>query len=521
MRLVKLLREESGQSLVLMALMVTALLGFIGLVVDIGWYQVQVARAQKAADAAALAGVVYLPGNPTTANTTALAEATKNGFTNGVGGTTVVTTQDPISNKVLRVSVNAQVRPWFSRLFGITSFPAATKARAEFILPVPMGSPLDYYGVATLCNNSGTCSGVTSATGVGTLASQGFWGSILTKGANRSNGDAYSTYWNPNPTLNAGYDPLGYSYIVDFPAGTTGGSVWVFDPIFCAVGRKSANPGMGQRLGIGDFWYNTTNRQVTTEFKLWNMNGSPYTTSDDTMVASDGGLFTNMDYVDAGPNYQGDDNYGAGYNGSGSTDCQANIYHNRWWLLATGLSEGQYRLQVVTSAGASNQNANNEFGLQVTSITGPGGRVYGQSRMCAYVNVVGTSLFYLAQIEAVHAGKTLEIRLFDPGDFANTTLRIKLPGSAGYSNATFSYTADNGRFGNNVTSVVTNDGTNLYQNSWMTINVTLATNYAAPTPPGEPGPGWFKIEFQTAGSGVDVATWEVNIRGNPVHLVTP
>src|SRR5258705_1674262 len=140
-----------------------------------------------------------------------------------------------------------------------------------------------------------------------------------------------------------------------------------------------------------------------------------------------------MDYVDKGPNYSGNRDYG-GYGGASSADCAASPYHSAWWRLASGLSEGQYRLQVVTSAGTTAQNALNNFGIQVTTTFGSGARVYGQSRMCAEVNIASsTALFYIAQVDAVHAGKTLEIRLFDPGDITNTTLRIKQPTATGYA----------------------------------------------------------------------------------------
>ena len=37
---------------------------------------------------------------------------------------------------------------------------------------------------------------------------------------------------------------------------------------------------------------------------------------------------------------------------------------------------------------------------------------------------------------------------------------------------------------------------------------------------GESQPGWWKIEYQVNG-GNDTTTWEVNVLGNPVHLVVP
>ena len=63
-------------------------------------------------------------------------------------------------------------------------------AKAEFILPVPMGSPQNYYGVGFYESKAGVL-GVHDPGG-GTLASQGFWGAIFTSGGLRENGDRYA-----------------------------------------------------------------------------------------------------------------------------------------------------------------------------------------------------------------------------------------------------------------------------------------------------------------------------------------
>jgi hypothetical protein len=536
-------RDERGQSFIMVALMLTALLGFIGIVIDVGWYEVNLVRVQRAADAAALAGVVYLPGNLIGGRSAARAEATKNGFTDvslgGPAGTFVTADQDPVNTKIMLTSVTTPVRTYFAQLFGVTSFTASRRARAEFILPVPMGSPQAWFGVNVLCRNGDTppaCPGVTSATGAGTLASQGFWGAVEMKGSTRGNGDAYSTYYNANGTggLNQGYDPLGYSYVVEFPAGTTNGKVWIYDPMFCATGQRTSSP--NNRLGAGDTWFGNGGTGVTSDFKLWDMQGTPYSTTDDTLVATDGGLFTGMNDADYSANFRGDQQWGGGASGGGLGDCSASPYHNNWWLLASGLSEGDYRLQVstTTATASTSQDALNAFGIQATSSAGASARVYGQSRMCVTMNVdSGTSVFYLAQIDAVHAGKTLEIKLFDAGDISNTVLRIKMPGPAGYTYANFTWTST-GWHGPNpvrtsggpVSSLLTSGasaGTGYFQNEWLTMSIPLPASYgtAGITPPGEPGPGWWKIEYTTGANGLEVTTWEVNIRGNPVHLVIP
>jgi hypothetical protein len=48
--------------------------------------------------------------------------------------------------------------------------------------------------------------------------------------------------------------------------------------------------------------------------------------------------------------------------------------------------------------------------------------------------------------------------------------------------------------------------------------------YAAPIPPGIPGPGWWKIRYvmsgNTSDNAYDLVTLKVSLRGSPVHLVT-
>src|SRR5437870_2745200 len=188
MRTAKFRREQRGQVLVIVAIMIVALLGFTGLVTDVAWYEVNLMRIQRAADAAALAGVVYLPGNVAGAQAAAQQEATKNGYTDGAVGVTVTATPEALNNRILSVSVAAPVRSWFARLLGVTQFNARRNARAEFVLPVPMGSPEDYYGINVVCGNADTspnCPQVPSATGAGNLAPLGFFGGVEARGTER------------------------------------------------------------------------------------------------------------------------------------------------------------------------------------------------------------------------------------------------------------------------------------------------------------------------------------------------
>src|SRR5256885_621950 len=115
--------DDRGQVIVVGALLMTLLLAIVGLGVDISWYQFNLIRMQRAADAAALAGVVYLPGNQAGAFSAAYAEATKNGFTNGAGGVTVVPRQHAINNRMLEGTIQGPVQTYFAR-------PARPEARS-------------------------------------------------------------------------------------------------------------------------------------------------------------------------------------------------------------------------------------------------------------------------------------------------------------------------------------------------------------------------------------------------------
>ena len=150
--------RERGQALVLFVLMSLVMIGSVAIVTDISWLWYGNQRMQRAADAAALAGAIYLPGNPTLAYSTARAEATKNGYTSGTGGITVTPLQDVTNKRRLLVTVSGRVNSFFAQALGISSFGTQASSKAEYVLPVPMGSPDDYYGVgdflATVTNTN-------------------------------------------------------------------------------------------------------------------------------------------------------------------------------------------------------------------------------------------------------------------------------------------------------------------------------------------------------------------------------
>ena len=136
-----------GQILVIFAFLLTILIGFSAFVVDVAWIWANELRVQRAADAGALAGVVNLPGQVVSAKNDAWDETRKNGYRNGVDGVVVTPRQDPDNPRRMLVTVSAPVDTFFMGLFGYDQVTVTRTAKADFVLPVPMGSPLNYYGV--------------------------------------------------------------------------------------------------------------------------------------------------------------------------------------------------------------------------------------------------------------------------------------------------------------------------------------------------------------------------------------
>jgi hypothetical protein len=377
------------------------------------------------------------------------------------------------------------------------------------------------------------------------LNPRGFWGTLNTQGAENINGDAHQPYYDTRtggvaPACSSVTDPDRacydaneyYNYAIEMPAGSTGGAVYVYDPGFCAVDEDK---------GTGDRWFGG-NAAVSTFYTLYNTQGTLSEIGDDgAPIAASDFRFRNMDADDST------------MGGSGGDECQylgdglygdGRDWHNRWYLLASGLTGGTngtvYRLHTSSTdpAGLTAQlstNGENSFAI-FASASGGAPKVYGIGAMQAYTPLTangGTvaSEFYLAQIEAVHAGKTVEIHLWDPGDTQNLAaqLQILVPNAGGWAPTSFTWTSQIGttNTGNtdscdgatgSGTGVTTNTGgTSLFNGCWITIQAVIPAGYTAPQD------GWWKIRYNMTGNDTsfDVTTWKVNIIGNPVHLILP
>jgi hypothetical protein len=539
--------QQAGQIIVVFALMLTVLIGLVGIAIDVTYAWRNGLQVQRAADAAAMAGVVYLPGDVSNGEAKAIAIAAVNGYTTGV--TAAPTSGD---SRKMDVTITTQVPTFFIGLFGINTWTVSRTARAAYIMPVPMGSPLAYFGVGCYVLKSGNqspvpgCattgngqSGVTSDnsafTGSNSLGSLGAWGAISAPGGDEQNGDAYATENNStgsplnnvmypaSPTGADGYK--GYFYTVTLPSG---GSVKVFDPDFCAMGVGTAG-----NYGAGDHWVGSAaGSPVSTYYTLWDTHNVPLIPSSWTVVTSSGSTFENHNGSDTG-------NGGP----TGQPACNT-TYHNKWWTFATEPA-GTYELQASTTnpSGAAETSdgtdAQNMFAIEATGVGSP--TVCGYDKMAVYNNLSANNVlqqFYIAKVDkATGAGKTLTIDLFDIGDSTAGTIQILSPDTSGspvpvkFNYTTFKYDSTLSHVGppgnclagksdacsdNGVPSItVSGSGGTSFNNTWIEITIPLGTTYGAN---GLWQGGWWQVQYNvTAGS--DLTTWSVNVNGNPVHLV--
>lgn len=127
-------REESGQGLVVGALVMVVILGFAAMAVDVGLFLHERRDLQNAADAAALAGVQELPGSPHDAQLKAEEWAHNNGIdVDELEAIEISTTH--AANDTITVQVKRDVPFVFARVLGFTSDTMRADATAR------VGSP--------------------------------------------------------------------------------------------------------------------------------------------------------------------------------------------------------------------------------------------------------------------------------------------------------------------------------------------------------------------------------------------
>ena len=246
--------------------------------------------------------------------------------------------------------------------------------------------------------------------------------------------------------------PAGYDYTLELPGGS--GQVRLFDPMFCATGDN----GHGGSYGAGDHWTVTPRDTIAARSRsptaCTTRKGTPANTADDGAPVADAHLRPRDE--DDG-RLQRRVRHAAEHADANRQDCASSAAHNQWVTLGERPRGRHLPPQRQHQPRAANRNVGAENLFSIWVVSGGAARVYGSGRMAAYTNLNGgLQAFYFAQIERVHAGKMMEIELFDPGEVSgNGFLRIQTPNGNAYNYATFDWSSDDGRSGTDVSPIQT------------------------------------------------------------------
>ncbi|MGA7172521.1 MAG: pilus assembly protein TadG-related protein [Candidatus Dormiibacterota bacterium] len=181
---------QKGQVLLIFALTAIVLFAIMGLAIDAGISYLHSDQQEKAASAAALSGVSYLPGDMTDATREALLTAQRDGYTNTSGTPTsaiTVSVSEPANTtNELTVSITAPAPVYFLDLFGFGQHEVTSSATAEYLPPIQLGQPGNSLG--------STEQEIADQTGEYFLRTEGY-------GNPRSEGDAFTpTPYDDNTT---------------------------------------------------------------------------------------------------------------------------------------------------------------------------------------------------------------------------------------------------------------------------------------------------------------------------------
>ncbi len=539
--------DDGGYILTMAGLILIPLVIVVGFAVDIGGWYLQAAETQRAADASALAGVVWMP-DFSAAEAEARATAQKNGFTHGVNATVDVAELD---NRRIHVTITENTELYFTSLF-LSPFDLTRGAEAEFVRPVPLGSPRNILGSGDLL----------------TTNPENTWLAISGWCSSRENGDwlqagYMATYDGADhqcdgsgvPTANPSYDAGGYWFSVTFEEQITGpvhlqvynatwdnasGSV----PYAACAQRRAAAQGIGEenldcsvyrwhwddpppanpRAFLGGTYYNGGAGgfylfpSVTTNFTVYDTDNTIFNRYDNTPLSTVSVAPWDTSYMfwntletlnDPGP---------------GTYYIQVQTEANEDW----SYSSNQFALRA--QVGSTFSVCTTEVGQPDYSTSCP--QIAAVDRLPVRASIDGGGDFYLASIEAVHAGKQLVVELFDPGEGANwmeildpngnpVTFDWETPCGGGVVAPSGGCSGTTSRLDVQGDGCVSDPqpGPNRksdckYNDRVIIARIDLPADYATQYGTNT----WWKIRYDVSGTSTDRTTWGVELIGDPVRL---
>lgn len=423
--------EERGIAVIWLALTIGIFIMMAAFAVDLLHAYVEQAAAQRAADAAALAGAAEIPYDPSGGLGIATGKATQLAHDNGFNTVDDTVTPSQNANK-MQVVVTRKFKTFFAGFIGIREMTVKKTAVAIYDAPVRMGSPANNLGDVPACP-AGVASPCVNPPG---NANQNLWGQVEGQGAGKTNGNAYTTNNCSNGQtdgcsggVQTEYNGDGELILVHSDGAPT--DVYLYDAPYVStgVGCTSGTPLAyaaqwdpitsvaipGNTYGTNSFCsgdnVNTSlNPALAMQTRYSLYAPSPTTDPHDALTAAPLCTFTADGYTDPGAAFAA---------GSGGTDPTILQTFHQWYKLPCGVSgSGDYVLR-VTAPRLGDVGAN-AFSVLALQSGHPGNaRVFMQKALPLYAQTTpgNTSEFYVARVlPSPGRNRTLVIDLFDFGD---------------------------------------------------------------------------------------------------------
>lgn len=364
--------------IVWVAAAVVAILGIAALGVDMGFLYFRKSEAQKAADAAAVAGG-YQKMNGESSNTARLA-AENYAIRNGYAASDVVT-QWPFENNSnqYHVVVSRQETLFFGRIFGLTERLVPASATAEFRSFSEFGPPLE-----TQAGNDITFS---------QFGPDGAY----------NNGDMYSVRklanGDPNPLYDEDKDgqPDGYNFTVNLPKNQSQVEVEIYDPDCYNKSGAGPGPDSVDELRRTNGAHGSQSDASTTRYDLYADNGTPYDFSDDKIIGT-------KTYDPYSPT-------------NADTDMQWVTPDNGFRFNRGSYSNSNFRVKVTSTDGSSENGFKLRAGPQRSAgmdfDSNNGAQIQALGKMPINFNFNGKVDLKLGYIDEDIAGKDLIVDMFD------------------------------------------------------------------------------------------------------------
>ena len=486
--------DDKGAALALVAASMVVLMGMAAFGSDLAWFYLNASRIQRAADAAALGGVIWLPGQPGTADSTALDIAMRNGYDDGLIDVDVLPAAVAGEPNKLQVTVRDIVPTFFAKVLGFDTMSISRTAVAEYIPPLKLGSPDNQFG--------NSC----DPTQPGCTGQPNFWANIHGKWTATSMGDAYSSWCtsqtddpacpkNTSPPARTG----GYLYGIE-----STGSFTVQGNDLAFHNTSDGNP-TSDLIRTGDRGCEDWGPSAAPDCgptiiaNLYAPDPTPLDVSDNALLCT--AVLPPQPQVPATAAYSWTEPDG--------DPC--------WTQSGSGI----YVLQImVQDPGATTDRAGlNRYGVRVT---GAGSKLFGLGDFALYNNASGTTTsFYLAEVPTYYHGKTFVVELWDPGDApGGGTLKIVDPTGTTFDDGECrvytrpTVTANWALLntigpGNDCQETVAPQE---YNADWLKFELDLPAEYACTN-------CWWKVDYDYPGGVQDTTTWRAYMIGNPIHLV--